>query len=365
MVRQADLSHGWLAAVRAAAASRHRRLTPPSPSRRRRRRRRELLPGGKYFFTRNMSTLVAFAVGGKVVPGAGFTVVGAHTDSPCPKLKPISKLTKGGYLQLSVAGYGGGLWHTWYDRDLSIAGRVIVQKEGEPPKHQVRQAGTSLSPSPSRWPVAQRLCAVRSWSASRSQSSASRRSPSTWRERTVCAPSAFSNVQTATLQVARTPTTVRDVTLLAGTVNGFKFNLQSNFPPLLATAAKDALMGPEWKPKEGEYDAGASLSKTGAEKHHPLLLTMLAEELGCEAAEIADFELQLCDTQPAQLGGALDEFIFSGRLDNLANCYCSLRALIESSGSLASEPHVRVKKRLFLEDQIGCLISASSSSGYC
>ena len=99
--------------------------------------RRQLAPGGKYFFTRNMSTLVAFAVGGKVTAGAGFTVVGAHTDSPCPKLKPISKLTKGGYLQLSVAGYGGGLWHTWYDRDLSVAGRVVVQKEGEAPKHQV------------------------------------------------------------------------------------------------------------------------------------------------------------------------------------------------------------------------------------
>lgn len=95
------------------------------------------MPGGKYFFTRNMSTLVAFAVGEKVTAGSGFTIVGAHTDSPCPKLKPISKLTKGGYLQLSVAGYGGGLWHTWYDRDLSVAGRVVVQKEGEPPKHQV------------------------------------------------------------------------------------------------------------------------------------------------------------------------------------------------------------------------------------
>ena len=69
-------------------------------------------------------------------------------------------------------------------------------------------------------------------------------------------------------------------------------------------------------------------------------MTMLAKELGCEAGDIADFELQLCDTQPAQLGGALEEFIFSGRLDNLANCYCALQALIDSTPTLADEPHV-------------------------
>lgn len=125
-----------------------------------------------------------------------------------------------------------------------------------------------------------------------------------------------------------------------GTVNGFKFNLQANFPPLLATAAKDALMGPDWQPHEGDYDAGATLTVSGTEKHHPLLLTLLAKELGCAPADIADFELQLCDTQPAQIGGALDEFIFSGRLDNLANCYCSLRALIETGKTLADEPNV-------------------------
>ncbi len=59
---------------------------------------------GKYFLTRNGSALIAFAVGGKHVSGesGGFTIIGAHTDSPCPKLKPISKCEKEGYLMLSV-----------------------------------------------------------------------------------------------------------------------------------------------------------------------------------------------------------------------------------------------------------------------
>eukprot|EP01052_Picozoa_sp_SAG31_P046501 SAG31_NODE_8921_length_1363_cov_1.099684_2_plen_96_part_01 len=60
----------------------------------------KLEPGGKYFFTRNMSSLVAFAIGAKASAGAPFVVVGSHTDSPCPKLKPASKRTKAGYLQV-------------------------------------------------------------------------------------------------------------------------------------------------------------------------------------------------------------------------------------------------------------------------
>lgn len=51
-------------------------------------------PGGRYYFTRNQSTIVAFAVGQKAGLGSGFHVVGAHTDSPCLKLKPISKSNK-------------------------------------------------------------------------------------------------------------------------------------------------------------------------------------------------------------------------------------------------------------------------------
>ncbi|KAF2321573.1 hypothetical protein GH714_000452 [Hevea brasiliensis] len=89
----------------------------------------KLEPGKRYFFTRNHSTIVAFAIGKRYVAGNGFYVVGAHTDSPCIKLKPISKVTKGGFLEVGVQLYGSGLWHTWFDRDLAVAGRVIVREE--------------------------------------------------------------------------------------------------------------------------------------------------------------------------------------------------------------------------------------------
>lgn len=70
-------------------------------------------PTGKYFYTRNQSSIVAFVVGGKWAPGNGFTISAAHTDSPVLKVKPVSKVNKNGYLAVGVECYGGGLWHTW------------------------------------------------------------------------------------------------------------------------------------------------------------------------------------------------------------------------------------------------------------
>ncbi|KAI9296319.1 aspartyl aminopeptidase [Neoconidiobolus thromboides FSU 785] len=98
----------------------------------------KLEKNGKYYFTRNQSTIVAFAVGEKFEPGNGFSMVAAHTDSPCLKVKPISKKEKVGYLQVGVQLYGGGLWHTWFDRDLGLAGRVVTQnKDGGLQSHLV------------------------------------------------------------------------------------------------------------------------------------------------------------------------------------------------------------------------------------
>ena len=88
----------------------------------------ELNGGGRYFVTRNGSSMIAFSLPVKasvqdaVYPGVRLT--GAHTDSPCLRIKPQPDLRKNNYLQLGVEVYGGALLNPWFDRDLSIAGRV-------------------------------------------------------------------------------------------------------------------------------------------------------------------------------------------------------------------------------------------------
>jgi len=255
--------------------------------------------GGKYYLTRNQSSIIAFAVGGSWRPGSGFAITAAHTDSPVLKIKPVSKVTKQGYLQAGVELYGGGLWHTWFDRDLTLAGRVIVD------------AGEGKFDS--------RLVHINR-------------------------------------PILRLPTLAIH---LNREVNdkGFIFNKEKHLVPVLATTVADKLnakatgqpassdkKSPEWDatPKN---DISSPQSPPFPELHHSVLIAMLARELDVPPQAIVDFELCLTDTQPACLGGAYEEFIFSRALDNLMMSFVSIRSLLaslEDGEAFAKEKLIRV-----------------------
>ncbi|MEW5302062.1 MAG: hypothetical protein WDW36_004872 [Sanguina aurantia] len=288
--------------------------------------------GGRYFFTRSLTTIVAFAVGAKFAPGNGFFMVGAHTDSPCLKLKPVSKSTRSGCLMVNVETYGGGLWTTWFDRDLGLAGRVLV-----------RGPGGALQP---------RLVQI-------------------------------------SRPILRIP--MLAIHLQRDIAKGFAPNPQTNLAPLLATAVKAQLSypsaaaataspsadsaasdsaqpteptsAPPADPSTSDPSSSSSPAAAAADsgRHHPALVSLLAAELGVEAADIVDFELHVCDVQPGVLGGLAEEFVFAGRLDNLAMSYCCLQALLDTcpdEASLAEETGVR-SIALFDHEEVG----SSSAQG--
>lgn len=83
-----------------------------------------LQPGQRYYLTRHDSSLLAFVYGHSSLVDSGIRLMGAHTDSPCLKVKPNPERNAHSYLQLGLEVYGGVLLSTWFDRDLSLAGRV-------------------------------------------------------------------------------------------------------------------------------------------------------------------------------------------------------------------------------------------------
>lgn len=92
----------------------------------------QLNVGQGYFVTRNDSSIIAFKYGQGDPLTNGLRMIGAHTDSPCLKVKPQPDIEKQGFYQLGVEMYGGMLLNPWFDRDLSMAGRVTYMNgEGE------------------------------------------------------------------------------------------------------------------------------------------------------------------------------------------------------------------------------------------
>ena len=246
-------------------------------------------PGGKYFFTRNMSAVCAFAVGKKHVPGSGFVIIGAHTDSPCPRLKPKTKAANETFLQVRVQNYGGGLWYTWFDRDLGVAGRVLVNRRdasgNATPKHELVRVDRPVM-----------------------------------------------RISSLAIHLDRSLN------------DGFKVNFQSHMAPIIADEVRRALGGggaDDDDSNDGAKDAQSEkrrkTTKQDDSKHCPVLLELFAEQLRCDPADILDFECQLCDAQPSAIGGARNEYVFSGRLDNLQSCHASLCALIRASSDASLE----------------------------
>ena len=261
----------------------------------------KIKPGGKYYYTRNRSCLVAFAVGGKYEPGNGFKVIGGHQDSPNLRIKPKSKRGGSGCLQLDAECYGGGLWHTWFDRDLSLSGRVMVRTEG---------GG-----------VAQRLVKI---------------------DRAVCrVPTLCIHLQSAEEREA------------------FKINKEDHLQPILALEAKKALSGLAADGADDEEGEAA-----WADGQEPILLGLLAEELGVAVDDILDFECSLHDTQTAAITGAANEFLCSARIDDLASCFVIAESLIEHAADeerLAADGDISLMA-LFDNEEVGSDSAAGAGS---
>lgn len=208
-------------------------------------------------------------------------MIGAHTDSPTLRIKPVSKRTNAGFLQVGVETYGGGIWHTWFDRDLSIAGRVLVKDpEGN---------------------FVQKLIKVDK-------------------------------------PILRIPT----LAIHLDRASNFDPNKETELFPIAGLAAAElnrtGKTEKEAKGEAAEVDDNEEFQplKALTQRHHPYLIDIIAQHAGVEADGVVDFELVLYDTQKSSLGGINDEFIFSPRLDNLNMTYCSVLGLIESVKSASS-----------------------------
>ena len=88
----------------------------------------EIRKGGKYYVTKNGTAIFAFILGAEPVAEQGFRIISAHSDSPCFKIKPNAEIYgDGGLVTLNVEKYGGGILYTWFDRPLSMSGRVVLR----------------------------------------------------------------------------------------------------------------------------------------------------------------------------------------------------------------------------------------------
>jgi aspartyl aminopeptidase len=250
---------------------------------------------------------VAFAVGKAWKPGNPVGMVGAHTDSPALRIKPVSKRSADGFLQVGVETYGGGIWHTWFDRDLSIAGRVMVKSKGGD--------------------IVAKLVKLDK-------------------------------------PILRIPT----LAIHLDRQESFAFNKESQLFPIAGLVAAELNRQGKSSHKYDDKDEASSKAAeplaTPMARHHPYIVELIAEAAGCSPTEVLDFEMLLYDTHKSCLGGLNDELIFSARLDNQMMSFCAIEGLVdsvESAESLGSDSSIRLAA-LFDHEEIGSLTAQGANS---
>jgi aspartyl aminopeptidase len=235
------------------------------------------------------------------------------------RVKPVSKRTNVGFMQVGVETYGGGIWHSWFDRDLSIAGRVLVKEA----------TGNFV----------QKLVKV---------------------------DKPILRIPTLAIHLNRAPefnpNKETELFPIAGTVAA-ELNRVGKGSSAYARGAPEDDAGDADDADDadnGNYQPLTDIS----DRHHPYIVEIVAQHAGVETSSVVDFELVLYDTQKSCLGGLHDEFIFSARLDNLNMTFCSIMGLIESvkgSNSLEEEGCIRLIAS-FDHEEIGST-SANGADG--
>ena len=227
-----------------------RRLNPQEPL-------GKVEAGDKFYVTKNDSSIYAFHIGKQSLADAGFHMICAHCDSPTFRIKPNAEMDcEGGIVKLNTEVYGGPIMSTWFDRPLTLAGRVIVK--GEDAMHP----------------------------------------------------------QTLLLHIQRPLLQISNLAIhFNRQVNdGVKLSRQKDVLPILGII-------------NDELEKGN------------LLMNVITDELHIQKEEILDFDLYLADATPACTFGTHDEFISSGRLDDLSMCWAGVEAMI---GTVSESDTTRV-----------------------
>ena len=209
--------------------------------------------GDRFFVTKNDSSIYAFRIGSQPLAEAGFHMICAHSDSPTFRIKPNAEmLCEGGLIKLNTEVYGGPIMSTWFDRPLTLAGRVIVRSQD------VMRPDTMLL-----------------------------------------------HIKRPLLQISNLA-----IHFNRQVNDGVKLSRQKDVLPLLGQITS-------------QLEAGN------------LLLNVILEELGKQRPvsreDILDFDLYLADTAPACTFGVHNEFISSGRLDDLSMCFAGLEAILAAA----------------------------------